>query len=262
MHLKRWITGIVALPVLIYLIGFAPRWLFYGFLALAAVVGFLEFLRMSAPEMPGALRWPAFLLVPFLFLAVLSGRFYAVPAVFSLAFMLPLVICLFAGRERRENALHHAALCLSGLVYVGLPLAMLVFIDNHPQGGAWIFFLLAVIFASDTGAFYSGRIFGRVKLHPDVSPGKTWEGAVGGALASLVPVYFFYPFLHAGKASVFFLALGLSVTGQIGDLAESMIKRTFGVKDSGSILPGHGGLLDRIDGLIFAVPVLYVVLAW
>jgi phosphatidate cytidylyltransferase len=139
---------------------------------------------------------------------------------------------------------------------------MLVFIDRHPQGDIWIFFLLSVIFASDTGAFYFGKFFGRKRLHTAVSPGKTWEGAIGGLLCSMVPVYFFHPFLHTGKVSLFFLAIGLSIIGQIGDLAESLIKRTFDVKDSGKILPGHGGLLDRIDGLIFAVPVLYVFLAW
>ena len=262
MHLKRWLTGIVALPVLIYLIGFAPRGLFHLFLAGAALAGLYEFLRMAVPALPGALKALAAGLSLLLFWVLARGPFFLFPAVLSLSVIAPLVYPLFSGPQRRTDALDHASRILLGLVYVGLPLAMLMLIDRHPAGNVWIFFLLAVVFASDTGAFYFGRFFGRTRLHPSVSPGKTWEGAVGGLLCSLVPVYFFQHFFHVGKVSVFFLALGLSAIGQAGDLAESMMKRSFGVKDSGTILPGHGGILDRIDGVLFAAPLLYAYLTW
>lgn len=262
MHLKRWLTGIVALPFLIYLIGFAPRWLFYLFLAGAALAGLYEFLRMVVPALPGTLKAVAAGLVLLLFWTIARGPFFLLPAVLSLSVIAPLVFHLFSDPQRRADALDHAGKILLGLVYVVLPLAMLVLVDHHPAGNVWIFFLLAVVFASDTGAFYFGRFFGRTRLHPSVSPGKTWEGAVGGLMCSLVPVYFFQHFFHVGKASVFFLALGLSAIGQIGDLAESMMKRSFGVKDSGNLLPGHGGILDRIDGVLFATPLLYAYLTW
>ena len=216
MHLKRWLTGVIALPVLIYLVGFGPRWLLYGFLAAAAVGGLLEFVRMTAPGMPGAMRALCAVPAVLLFWTASRGTFFLMPAVFS----------------------------------------------RYPAGNVWIFFLLAVVFASDTGAFYFGRFFGKHRLHPAVSPGKTWEGAVGGLLCALIPVYVFQAFFHAGKVTVFFLALALAVVGQVGDLSESLLKRACGVKDSGGILPGHGGILDRIDGLIFAIPVLYAYLAW
>lgn len=262
MHLKRWLTGIVALPVLIYLIGFAPRGLFHGFLAVAALAGLYEFLRMTVPALPGALKAIAAVLALLLFGSLGRGPFFLFPAVLSLGVVAPLVFHLVSSSQRRPDALDHAANILLGLVYVVLPLAMLVLMDRHPAGNVWIFFLLAVVFSSDTGAFYFGRFLGRTRLHPSVSPGKTWEGAVGGLLCSLVPVYFFQQFFHVGKVSVFFLALGLSAIGQIGDLAESMMKRSFGVKDSGNLLPGHGGILDRIDGVLFAAPLLYAYLTW
>ena len=129
----------------------------------------------------------------------------------------------------------------------------------RPQGHLWIFFLLAVVFACDTGAFYFGRAFGRHKLHPRLSPGKTWEGAVGGLLCSLFAAMLFLKFigLHPLTVSLFLMVAALSIAAQVGDLAESVLKRHQGVKDSGHILPGHGGILDRIDGLLFAIPVFF-----
>jgi phosphatidate cytidylyltransferase len=142
---------------------------------------------------------------------------------------------------------------------------MLLHIDRYyPKGSIWIFFLLAVIFASDTGAFYAGKFFGKHKLYEAISPGKTWEGAIGGLLSSLIIAFFFLKIipLHRLDINILILAASLSVAGQIGDLSESMLKRNYGVKDSGHILPGHGGILDRIDGLLFCIPVLYVYLSF
>jgi phosphatidate cytidylyltransferase len=139
---------------------------------------------------------------------------------------------------------------------------MLMIMDRYPQGNMWIFFLLSVIFAGDTGAFYSGKLFGKHKLYERISPKKTWEGAVGGLLCSIIAAFWFLRILriHQFDLAALALVIVLSVTGQIGDFAESMLKRSSGVKDSSQLLPGHGGILDRIDGLLFAVPVLYMYL--
>jgi len=140
--------------------------------------------------------------------------------------------------------------------------ALLVLIDLRPGGQGWIFFLLAVIFASDTGAFYCGKLLGKHKLYEAVSPKKTWEGAIGGVIVSVIAASIFLRLiaLHPLDLSIGILVIALSAAGQIGDLSQSMLKRTHGVKDSGHILPGHGGILDRIDGLLFAIPVLFVYL--
>ena len=124
----------------------------------------------------------------------------------------------------------------------------------------WIFLLLAIIFAGDVSAFYVGSYLGRHKLSPAISPGKTIEGAVGGLLANLlagaVGKFFFYPDLDWSLSLMFFALAGMA--GQTGDLFESEMKRSSQIKDSGGVLPGHGGFLDRIDALLFASPVAYL----
>jgi phosphatidate cytidylyltransferase len=149
---------------------------------------------------------------------------------------------------------------VQGIVYIPLLLSFLVSIRRGPDGMIWIFLLLAIIFAGDISAFYVGSYLGRHKLNPAISPGKTIEGAIGGLAGNLlvgsIGKFFFLPALSWGPAVLFFLAVGLS--GQVGDLFESEFKRSSKIKDSGGILPGHGGFLDRIDALLFASPVAYL----
>ena len=149
---------------------------------------------------------------------------------------------------------------VQGIVYIPLLLSFLVSIRREPDGMTWIFLLLAVIFAGDVSAYYVGSYFGRHKLNPAISPGKTIEGAIGGLAGNLLVgstgKFLFLPALSWGPAVLFFLAVGLA--GQVGDLFESEFKRSSKIKDSGGILPGHGGFLDRIDALLFASPVAYL----
>lgn len=264
MHIKRWLTAVVALPVLIYIIGPAPRWLFHGFLFLASAVSLSEFFDMAAPKLPWPVKLCSFLLSFFLFFSISQGPFFISLAVLTLWVMIPLGLYLFFSSSRRAKAIDEVGKVALGLLYISLPLSLLVFVDRHPGGNIWIFFLLAVIFLSDTSAFYVGRSMGRHKLHPTVSPGKTWEGAIGGLAGGLLAAFLFSRFfsIYRFDLLIMILAATLSVSGQIGDLAESMLKRHYGQKDSGKILPGHGGLLDRIDGLLFATPVLYLFVTW
>ncbi len=264
MHLKRWLTGIVAVPVLICIIGFGPRWLFHGVLFLASAIGMVEFFNISSRKLPPSVRNANILLSFSLFFFASRGAFFLVPAVMVFWAIIPLSFFMFFFGTSRSDAVELTAKALLAGVYISLPLCLLVIIDRFPEGNLWIFFLLSVVFCSDTGAFYFGRVFGRHKLYPAVSPGKTWEGAIGGLISALAGAVLFFLFLpiHSFDARILILAAALSISGQIGDLAESMLKRQYDVKDSGKILPGHGGLLDRIDGLLFAVPLLFVYLAW
>jgi len=264
MHFKRWLTGIIAVPILIYVIGFAPRWLFYGMVFAGAVIALGEFLKMAAPKLPRPAKALTFLFVFLFFVFLAYGPFFLILAVLCLAVMALFALYLFGYASLRTQATEDVAKAALGLLYICLPLSLLLMIDKHPRGPLWVFFLLAVTFSSDTGAFYAGRSLGRHKLYPSISPGKTWEGAVGGILASVLAAYAFSRFfaLYDSNWFIIILASVLSILEQVGDLVESMVKRLHGVKDSGKILPGHGGLLDRIDGLLFSLPVLYVFLTW
>ena len=149
-----------------------------------------------------------------------------------------------------------------GLVYASwLPLLM-VSIRQSNQGKFWLIFTMLVVWSSDTFAYFSGKFFGKSLLYETVSPKKTWEGAVGGSLgALLVALIFAHFFLPSqGVLGVSVISLTISIASILGDLCESLMKRAANVKDSGSILPGHGGFLDRFDGVVFALPVRYAFL--
>ena len=265
MHLKRWLTGIIAVPILIFLISYQLRWPFYTLLYFASLAGLIEFYRMIDPELPRFVRCSGYSLVLLLFVVIFIRQILLVPIVIVLWAFIPMAFYMFTRRTPSQQWTAGIGKAVLGPLYVGIPLAMLMHIDRYyPKGSIWIFFLLTVIFASDTGAFYCGKLFGRHKLYEAISPGKTWEGAVGGVLSSIIVAFAFLRIipLHRLDISILILTASLSVAGQIGDLTESMLKRNHGVKDSGRILPGHGGILDRIDGLLFCIPVFFVYLSF
>ncbi|MDQ1336199.1 MAG: Phosphatidate cytidylyltransferase [Thermodesulfobacteriota bacterium] len=270
MHLKRWLTAIIAVPILIVLIGpgsirlFGPgtRWLFYALVCAAALAGLMEYYGIASPRLPKSVLWLTGFLTVILFAAICLHEIMLVPVIILLWAFVPTT--WFMLTDPRREASEELGKTLFGPVYAALPLALLILIHMRPNSGpTWIFFLLVVVFAGDTGAFYAGRLMGRHKLYEAVSPNKTWEGAVGGLIASLIFGSLFIRLIGPCALSLkaLILVVILSVSAQVGDLCESMLKRYHGVKDSGFILPGHGGILDRIDGLLFAIPVLYVYLS-
>jgi phosphatidate cytidylyltransferase len=153
-----------------------------------------------------------------------------------------------------------ASLCYAPLLMAFLPLVR----GSGPDGLNWLFFSMLITWAGDTGAYLAGRAFGRHKFAPEVSPKKTWEGFFGGIALSIAAAFlarsWFFPNLTLLDCLV--LAPLLDVVGVFGDLCESLLKRSAGIKDSGKIFPGHGGILDRVDSLLFSAPVLYAYLIW
>jgi phosphatidate cytidylyltransferase len=263
--MKRWVTGLVAIPVLILVIGPAPRWVFQVFTYLIAILALFEFLKMTVPQIKLKYRLMAILFAALFYYFTAYGLLFLLLPALPMAASVLLCLYLFGDSTDRGHAPQEIGAILLGLLYIVAPIALILFMDKYPNGNLWIFFLLATIILSDTGAFYAGRWFGRHKLYPTVSPGKTWEGAFGGLLLSLTtPLIFFFAFpaIFPLRKALFVLVLFLSVACQVGDLAESMLKRSSGLKDSGTLLPGHGGLLDRIDGLLFAIPILYLYLRY
>jgi phosphatidate cytidylyltransferase len=155
------------------------------------------------------------------------------------------------------RAPQRVGLSVLGAAYPGILLAMVVRLRQLPDGVGWLVLTLAVTWLNDTGAYFAGRAYGRRKLYPRISPSKTWEGAAGGLLASiagalLVKALGWLPQLPWWGSVV--VGAGAGVLGPVGDLSESMLKRAYGAKDSSALLPGHGGVLDRIDALLFTAP--------
>lgn len=262
MHKQRVITGLIAAPVLIFLVAKGGSW-FFWLVGIVTILTMAEFYKI-AWEFSG----PAHLR----FLPVLGGLsgFAMIMAAHSCNPSLILVL-LFANLivpgfllvlffADNPAIMEKGKTHILALVYIPIPLAMAVLMRGGQNGTAWIFLILLVIFGGDIGAFYAGRTFGKNKLAPKVSPKKTWEGAIGGIAANilvgLIHSRIFLPHLPLWGSILFFILIG--ATGQIGDLFESGFKRNAGIKDSGGLLPGHGGFLDRIDALLFALPPAYL----
>ncbi|HLH41937.1 MAG TPA: phosphatidate cytidylyltransferase [Bryobacteraceae bacterium] len=249
--MKRVITALFLIPLVVWIALWAPQGAFDAALIVSGVMALYEFFRIAGmrrlrAEIPGALAGLALLLAPEPFVILI---------LISLAAM---ILALFAADFR--DSLPQAAALVLGVLYIfgawRCAMALRV-ISPH-----WLMIALLAVWAGDTAALYVGRAFGRRKMAPVISPGKTWEGAAGsvaGAMAA-AGVYAHYLLPAVSFWGVVGVAAAGNVAGQMGDLCESAFKRGAGVKDSGSMLPGHGGWLDRIDSSLFAIPVVYAIL--
>jgi phosphatidate cytidylyltransferase len=230
---------------------------------LISVIALKEFYGITAKDLSRSIKYTSYLLTVLLFIVIFFRQIIFMPVVIILWAIFPMTILMLKKNPKNRQSTGEMAKALLGPVYVGLPFALIMVIDRFPNGKFWILFLITVIFSSDTGAFYFGKLFGKHKLHEAISPGKTWEGAIGGLFCSIAAAFVFIRLivLHPINIPLFILVISLSLIGQIGDLAESMLKRSHNIKDSSRILPGHGGILDRIDGLLFSIPALYLYLS-
>jgi phosphatidate cytidylyltransferase len=251
--IPRVVTALVGIPALVWIVGWGGPRVFSWLILLVTLGSLWEYHRIA---FPGLRREQAAGIVAGLLLGF--GVLTAMPSawVAGVAVLLFCTHLFFGGKlEERFNRL---CWTLLGTLYIGYLIPHAALLYRHSDGSRWIFFVLLVVMAGDTAAYFVGTLLGRKKLYFEISPGKTVEGAIGSTVASLLAGViggsFFLPALPWPELLA--LSLVLSVLGQVGDLFESWIKRVFGVKDSGAIVPGHGGLLDRMDSLIF--PLVFV----
>lgn len=251
------LTAGIALPLLILLILKGSFFLFSCFTMLLSFLGLTEFFRMALPErkLEGT---AASLLGALLPIALISPDPLRLPFALTAFVLFSALLFLFTLKDIRVTA-GEVSLCLTGFLYVPLLLGHLMLLRGLPHGIQWIMLLLVIVMSGDSAAYYVGSSFGRHKLYPAVSPNKSVEGALGGVAGSLAGALIaratFFPELAVADAVITALLLG--VLGQLGDLFESLLKRSFGVKDSGVIVPGHGGILDRLDSVLFAAPAAF-----
>ncbi|MCG6917703.1 MAG: phosphatidate cytidylyltransferase [Deltaproteobacteria bacterium] len=259
-HLHRWLTAAVALPLLAIIIALGPGWLLLTLVILVTAGGMIELLSLLAPETKSWVRIVTLATSLLLPLATYWQGILGLSTATVVVIFVTLTIHLLL-YAKEEAILQSLGALVFAQLYIPFLLSHVLLLFQVPSGRRWIFFLFFVIFAGDTGAYYAGHRLGRHKLWPAVSPGKTVEGAVGGLLSSLATALLVGKLLlslgESGITFLLFLGLVIASVGQMGDLMESMIKRVSKVKDASSILPGHGGLLDRLDSLIFAFPLTY-----
>jgi phosphatidate cytidylyltransferase len=245
------------LPALLLAVVFAPGWLFTAFIALLIGLALFEIACMTAARGPGRL---ALLIVAALLPAaavfMAPERFMIVPEFTFIGTALMMSLMLVHGTETAPQG---AALTAIGAVYVGALFPYFALLRNRPGGVALTILMLLLVAATDSTAYFVGRSMGRTKLAPRVSPNKTVEGAIGGLLAALAAGLALWPILvrRWDLAAVLAISIAVSLLAQVGDLIGSAFKRAAGVKDSGWIFPGHGGLLDRTCSLVFATAFTY-----
>jgi phosphatidate cytidylyltransferase len=292
--MKRVATAAVLIPIVLVLVLRAPVPLLAAAVALVAVLTIREYVELVRHYNVEPFRAPLYAVTVLSFIAVAAqtGSGYLVAtsqmlfgisgAAVAVAFFF---LALAMRREPLAAGFPAAAAAAFGFLYIVVPLAMLVQLRQQGSGAFLILYVLIVVWMGDTVAYYTGRALGRHKLAPRISPGKTWEGTVGsfvGAIVCGTLVFAYSRQISGGLISIGLLtpdqaylppripplwqfgvlSAVMNVAAQAGDLAESLIKRGAGVKDSGAILPGHGGMLDRIDALLFAAPVLWYYAAW
>lgn len=254
---RRIYTILVLVPLLYAVIHYLPPLAFSAIVIIGGALALFEFYRLCFGDRSHSLLIGIGLIG---FAALILGAHWSGIIVPTLLVTLVCTISVpLLGRSSLEQSLRDGAMILFGVLYLGLTLSTLSMTRLLPQGEWLIFFLLLVTWASDTGAYYIGTLYGRHRLAPTISPKKTVEGLVGGLICAIIVAYaarwwFFHDF--SGLDCLILGAL-LTLAGLWGDLAESAMKRSVGMKDSGGILPGHGGMLDRLDSLLFTAPIFY-----
>jgi phosphatidate cytidylyltransferase len=261
--LTRSLTVLIAAPLVLALIGLMGSGVFFLLALLVGLTALYEFYAMILPRTAKAERCGGLVLGALVLAAGYVDATLGMAGILATGTCLAAFMLIFAGyiclSRQKVVPFERVSTLFFGVFYVALLFSFLLLLRGRPDGVALIFFLLFVTWAGDTGAYLTGRTLGRHLLCPRVSPAKTIEGSCGGLMFSItVALVCQITFLkHFSVMHCLIMAAGINVLNQIGDLSESAIKRSCNVKDSGKILPGHGGILDRIDSLLFAAPFLY-----
>lgn len=261
--IKRVFSALIIIPPLTLLIIFGPHYTLYIMVSVAAVLGLYEFYSLTLPGQRVAGKIGGIILG-----TILCGSFQWAPfeaVIFILgAILLVLFLCYPLFSSELATLPNRIGITFLGIIYIPFLLSYVTLINKLPEGILWVLLLVATVWVGDTFALIIGSLWGRHKLCPQISPQKTIEGFLGcfvGAIASIFAFKsFFFPVLAPKHALI--MGSGIALFGQLGDLSESMIKRGAKAKDSGVLIPGHGGMLDRLDSFLFSSPFLYYFLTY
>jgi phosphatidate cytidylyltransferase len=246
---QRLITAAIGLPVFLLITWFGNPW-FAAMVAIIAILGSIEFFRIAIAPKIEPLTYFIILVIVLLSISPFYSTFIPKHVVLTLSIIVSLSWLVFL--PKRDGVFLKWVWLLAGTIYLGWMLSFWTELRNLANGREWTYLSILVIMASDTSAYFIGRAWGKHHMVPSISPKKTWEGAIGGLLASIVVAVGLGAAFSLSMNYLFLIIFGIciGVLAQIGDLVESLLKRNNGIKDSGTLLPGHGGILDRIDSFI------------
>ena len=264
--IPRLVTAVVAVPLLLALIFLAPAWGFFALVIAAGAISAWEYCTITIGKESTPVTWAATLLTAGVMATMIWLPAYLVASL-AIGAVLLFLIVLFTHSDQTKIT-QHIGSGVTSIVYAGVIFGCVALMRQATgeAGPYWVVLVLGIIWGADSGAYFAGRFLGKHKLAPTVSPNKTIEGALGGLVAAIAVTFGFNLLFGALSTDwiplrplqVLLLAVPANFLGQTGDLCESLLKRAHGVKDSGTIIYGHGGMLDRIDALIMASPWFYV----
>jgi phosphatidate cytidylyltransferase len=262
--MRRILTAVLLIPCIVGLVLWGPSYLLAVFQLALAEVALWEFFRLAEGSGARVVRVPGYVFAGAISVLSLAGPAPVWLLAALVLFLMVLLEWAMLSRQEMAGFLASASSTFLGVFYVAVPLSLLVWVCLRPGGRLLVLFGLIAVWVGDTAAFFVGSAWGRHKLSLQISPGKTWEGSAASltaaVLAGLIFVRFFWRGTDYLEAAA--LAVVINIAAQTGDLAESALKRSAGVKDSSHLVPGHGGVLDRIDALLFAAPVLWYYYVW
>ncbi len=257
---RGWLVMIPAVLLCIFL----GRITAIVFFTVLAVFAFKEYARATGLYSDWAMTGVVYCgIIGLGVLALLRDPTYDVPGWYGLFMALPVyvvaaILLIPILRNRAKGQLQAIALAIVGFIYIGWMFGHLAFLANAKYAYGYVFYLLVAVEVNDVAAFTCGKLFGRRKLRSEISPNKTWGGSIGALVVSLaLPWLLWFSFPHFGVAELILSGLIVGIGGQLGDLSMSVIKRDVGVKDMGALIQGHGGILDRIDSLIYTAPLFF-----
>jgi phosphatidate cytidylyltransferase len=259
MKYARELTAAIAAPLAIWIIGWSHEYVYDATIALIAGLALYEFLLLGERKGYNVPKTLCIAVMLFIIAAYILEPISVEMGVFVALLLIPASYVF--SRGDLDQALPSSAIAVMSTLYVGMLGGSLIRLrQDFAEGPKLVFFLLIVVWIADAGAYYVGKNFGKTRLSPRISPKKSVEGLIGGVVTSIIAAivihYTFFPAFPVVHAAI--AGIVLSLAGVIGDLAESMWKRSAAVKDSGTLIPGHGGFLDRFDSIFYTAPMLYV----
>lgn len=254
---KVWV-GLGMIPPIVVLIALFHSSVLHLMVLLATFLGLREYYNLVLPHSEWIERTVGIGLGLILSLLISFGELREISP-FLVIILLVLAVLVMAVSQDLSSTISKMGIALFGILFIGFLLAYVSLIRNMANGRTWVLFLIITVWAGDISALLSGSFLGRHKLYPKISPNKTFEGLGGAIVGSIIVAlafsWVFIPNLKIGTCTL--LAIGLGILGQLGDFTESMLKRSAQVKDSGTLIPGHGGMLDRLDSFLFSAPFLH-----